>query len=111
MLRLLRFKCGRQVAGLLFTPCPGTEPLAWNDAMIGLESRSLGTEEYCRHLSAVGLSVTSEYEDQGQNLYFDVSQDCLIVDEKASRSGGIDSEGAGVKLCGKSTTDSRRVGA
>jgi len=79
--------------------------------MIGLESRSLGTEEYCRHLSAVGLSVTSEYEDEGQNLYFDVSQDCLIVDEKASRSGGIDSEGAGVKLCGKSTTDSRRVGA
>ncbi|MGA7634655.1 MAG: hypothetical protein WCB11_28145 [Terriglobales bacterium] len=57
------------------------------------------------------LSVTSEYEDEGQNLYFDVSQDCLIVDEKASRRGRIDSEGAGAKLCGKSTADSRRVGA
>src|ERR1700678_3881230 len=88
---------------LLFTPCPGTEPLAWNDAKIGLESCSLGTEEYCRHLSAVGLSVTSEYEDKGQNPYFDVSQDCLIVDEKASRRGRTDSEGAGAKLCGRST--------
>jgi hypothetical protein len=78
--------------------------------MIGLESRSLGTED-CRHLSAVGLSVTSEFEDEGQNLYFDVSQDCLIVDEKASRRARIDSEGTGAKLCGKSTADSRRVGA
>jgi hypothetical protein len=64
-----------------------------------------------RHLSAVGLSVTSKYEDKGQNPYFDVSQDCLIVDEKASRRGRTDSEGAGAKLCGKSTADSRRVGA
>ncbi len=34
-----------------------------------------------------------------------------IIDEKASRRGRIDSEGAGAKLCGKSTADSRRVGA
>jgi len=38
--------------------------------MTGLESRSLGAEEYRRRLSTVGLSVTSEYEDEGQNHYF-----------------------------------------
>lgn len=56
---------------LLFTSCAGTEPLVWTDAMTGLESRSLGAKEYRRLLSAVGLSVTREYEDEGQNHYFD----------------------------------------
>ncbi len=55
---------------LLFTA--GAEPSVWNDAMTGLQSRSLGAEEYRRLLSAVGLSVTSEYEDEGQNHYYDV---------------------------------------
>lgn len=55
---------------LLFTSC--AEPLVWDDAMTGLESRSLGAEEYRRQLSAVGLSVTGEYEDEGQNHYYDV---------------------------------------
>ena len=55
---------------LLFTSCAGREPLVWKDAMTGLESRSLGAEEYRRQLSAAGLSVTSEYEDEG-NHYFD----------------------------------------
>ncbi len=54
---------------LLFTSPP--EPVVWNDAMTGLESRSLGTEEYRRQLSSVGLSVIGEYEDEGQNHYFD----------------------------------------
>ena len=54
----------------LFTSCP--EPLVWDDAMTGLESRSLGAEEYRRQLSAVGLSVAGEYEDEGQNHYYDV---------------------------------------
>ena len=54
---------------LLFTSC--AEPLVWNDAMTGLESRSLGAEEYQRQLLEVGLSVTSEYEDEGRNHYFD----------------------------------------
>jgi hypothetical protein len=39
--------------------------------MTGLESRSLGAEEYRRQLSAVGLYLNSEYEDEGQNHYFD----------------------------------------
>ena len=54
---------------LLFTS--PAEPVVWNDAMTGLESRSLGAEEYRRQLSAVGLSVSGEYEDEGQNHYFD----------------------------------------
>lgn len=58
---------------LLFTSC--AEPLVWNDAMTGLESRSLGAEEYRRQLSAVGLSVSGEYEDEGQNHYYDVRKD------------------------------------
>ena len=56
---------------LLFTSSAGTEPLVWNDAMTGLESRSLGGVEYRSLLSDVGLTVTSEYEDEGQNHYFD----------------------------------------
>jgi 2-polyprenyl-3-methyl-5-hydroxy-6-metoxy-1,4-benzoquinol methylase len=54
---------------LLFTSAP--QPLVWNDAMTGLESRSLGAAEYRRQLSAAGLSVIREYEDYGQNYYFD----------------------------------------
>jgi SAM-dependent methyltransferase len=62
---------------LLFTS--PAEPLVWNDAMTGLESRSLGAEEYRRQLSAVGLWVTSEYEDEGQNHYFDASKTHLPI--------------------------------
>ena len=55
---------------LLFTSPP--EPIVWKDAMTGLESRSLGAAEYRIRLSAVGLAVASEYEDEGQNHYYDV---------------------------------------
>lgn len=54
---------------LLFTSPP--EPEAWSDAMTGLESRSLGAAEYRKQLSAVGLSVMREYEDEGENHYYD----------------------------------------
>jgi SAM-dependent methyltransferase len=60
--------------GLLFTSCAGVDPLVWNDAMTGLESRSLGQAEYRRLLFAVGLCVTAEYEDEGQNHYFDAAK-------------------------------------
>jgi SAM-dependent methyltransferase len=45
-----------------------------NDGMTGRETRSLGAEEYRRRLSAVGLTVASQYEDEdgGRNHYFDV---------------------------------------
>lgn len=59
-------------AGRLLFTSP-SEPVAWNDIMTGLESRSLGAAEYRSLLSAVGLSVVSEYEDEGQNHYFDAS--------------------------------------
>ena len=71
--RLISRVADRLVPGgrLLFTSCAGTEPLIWNDAMTGQESRSLGGMEYRKQLAAVGLTVTSEYEDEGQNHYFD----------------------------------------
>jgi hypothetical protein len=39
--------------------------------MTGMESISLGAETYRSQLAAVGLSVIDEYEDEGQNYYFD----------------------------------------
>jgi len=53
---------------LLFTS--PDEPVVWNDAMTGLESRSLGAAEYRSQLTAVGLLVTREYPDEG-GYYFD----------------------------------------
>lgn len=54
---------------LLFTS--SAEPAVWNDAMTGLESISLGAEEYRKLLGAAGISVAKEYEDVGENHYFD----------------------------------------
>lgn len=54
---------------LLFTSV--VESVVWNDAMTGLESRSLGAEEYRKQLTAAGLTILSEYEDAGQSHYFD----------------------------------------
>jgi SAM-dependent methyltransferase len=69
--RLIRRIARILVSGgrLLFTS--PAEPLVWNDAMTGLESRSLGAEEYRRQLLAVDISISNEYEDEGQNYYFD----------------------------------------
>lgn len=53
---------------LLFTA--SAEPHIWTDVMTGLESTSLGAEAYRGQLAAVGLSVTGENEDEGQNHYF-----------------------------------------
>lgn len=53
---------------LLFTS--EVEPLVWNDAMTGLESRSLGAAEYQRQLTAAGFSGIREYESE-TNYYFE----------------------------------------
>jgi hypothetical protein len=45
--------------------------VAWNDVMTGLESRSLGGEEYRRMLVEAGLSIVGEYEDEVENYYFE----------------------------------------
>ncbi len=55
----------------LFTSGTGTEPLTWNDAMTGLQSWTLGAAAYQKQLSEVGLSVTREYEDEGESHYYD----------------------------------------
>ena len=55
---------------LLFTAT--VKPHVWNDAMTGMESISLGAEEYLRRLAVVGFLVIGEYEDEGQNHYFDL---------------------------------------
>jgi SAM-dependent methyltransferase len=54
---------------LLFTAT--AQPAVWQDAMTGLESVSLGAEQYRKLLGAAGLSVDEEYEDVGENHYFD----------------------------------------
>ena len=54
---------------LLFTS--SAKPAVWKDVMTGLESVSLGAEQYRKLLGAVGISVTDEYEDAGENHYFD----------------------------------------
>jgi len=56
---------------LLFTST--AKPAAWNDGMTGLASLSLGT--YRKLLGAVGISVAEEYEDEGENHYFDASRE------------------------------------
>ena len=54
---------------LLFTST--AKPGVWSDGMTGLESLSLGAEQYRKLLGAVGISVAEEYEDEGENHYFD----------------------------------------
>jgi SAM-dependent methyltransferase len=54
---------------LLFTS--SAKAFVGKDAMTGLESVSLGAEKYRKLLDAVGISVTEEYEDVGENHYFD----------------------------------------
>ncbi|MFC5864409.1 methyltransferase domain-containing protein [Acidicapsa dinghuensis] len=54
---------------LLFTA--SARPGVWNDAMTGVESVSLGADQYRKLLASAGLTVTSEYEDIGENHYFD----------------------------------------
>jgi hypothetical protein len=39
--------------------------------MTGLESISPGAEQYRKLLGAAGISVAEEYEDEGENHYFD----------------------------------------
>jgi SAM-dependent methyltransferase len=54
---------------LLFTATD--KPNVGNDAMTGVESISLGAEQYTKLLGAAGLSVAEGYEDVGGNHYFD----------------------------------------
>ena len=54
---------------LLFTaPAVATE---WRDVMTGQHSVSLGAEQYKALLAESGLSLIGEFEDEGENHYFD----------------------------------------
>ena len=54
---------------LLFTA--PAEACAWRDAMTGEESRSLGAKVYRARLTELGFSVIREYNDEGENHYYD----------------------------------------
>jgi SAM-dependent methyltransferase len=43
----------------------------WRDAMTGEESRSLGAEIYRTRLTELGFSLIREYDDEGENHYYD----------------------------------------
>jgi len=44
--------------------------IAWDDAMTEQPSRSLGAEKYKELIAASGLSLIEEFEDEGENYYF-----------------------------------------
>jgi SAM-dependent methyltransferase len=73
--RLLRTMAGLLVPGgrLLFTS--PAEVCEWNDAMTGLPSRSLGAAVYRQELESLGVRICAEYEDVGQNHYYDAAKD------------------------------------
>jgi SAM-dependent methyltransferase len=60
---------------LLFTST--AQPAVWIDVMTDVESVSLGAEQYRKLLAEVGLTVACEYEDEGQNHYFDVVKEIM----------------------------------
>jgi hypothetical protein len=84
-LDLLRRLAGVVVPGgrLVFTSPP--EPITWLDAMTGLESRSLGAATYRETLLANGFAVTREYEDEGENHYYDAVRVGMVgADQRSS---------------------------
>jgi SAM-dependent methyltransferase len=60
---------------LLFTS-PAV-PATWIDAMTNQESVSLGAERYRELLDHAGLKVSAEYEDEGENHYYDAVKDSI----------------------------------
>nr|WKN38854.1 class I SAM-dependent methyltransferase [Tunicatimonas sp. TK19036] len=46
------------------------QKIEWKDSMTGQSSRSLGREKYQELLSSSGLSLIEEFEDEGENHYF-----------------------------------------
>jgi chemotaxis methyl-accepting protein methylase len=46
----------------------------WQDSLTGRQSASPGAETYRATLSAAGLTLVGEYEDEGNNHYFDATK-------------------------------------
>lgn len=57
---------------LLFTS--PLQKIEWKDAMTEQPSRSLGAEEYRELISASGLSIVKELDDEGGNHYFNATR-------------------------------------
>lgn len=55
---------------------------AWTDMLTGQASRSPGADEYRAAFAEAGLTLVGEYEDEGENHYYDT---CL---SRAHSSGG-----------------------
>lgn len=53
---------------LLFTA--PAQAVSWNDMMTGHESTSLGAEQYKALLTASGLGLIEEFDDEGANHYY-----------------------------------------
>jgi len=53
---------------MVFTAPP--QPIVWLDAMTDQESRSLGAAKYRGLVAAAGLSMIEEFEDAGENHYY-----------------------------------------
>lgn len=54
---------------LLFTA--PAQACTWRDVMTGEESRSLGAEVYRARLTDLGFPAVREYDDEGENHYYD----------------------------------------
>lgn len=46
----------------------------WNDILTGRRSLSLGIDEYQRTLTSVGLTLTNQYVDEGENHYYEAQK-------------------------------------
>ncbi|MFZ2492719.1 MAG: class I SAM-dependent methyltransferase [Thermoanaerobaculia bacterium] len=46
-------------------------PCHWNDVLTGQTSESLGADGYAAALDAAGLTLLREYEDEGENHYYE----------------------------------------
>jgi len=57
-------------SGRLLMTAPA-QPLTWLDGMTGEQSHSLGAETYRQLLKEAGFLVVREYEDEGENHYYD----------------------------------------
>ncbi len=47
---------------------------AWNDGMTDQPSISLGADKYRKLIAAAGLSLIEEFEDEGENYYFNTTK-------------------------------------
>lgn len=50
------------------------QAVAWQDAMTGIRSVSLGAAVYRSELDAMWVTVEREFEDEGQNHYYDAAR-------------------------------------